>query len=895
MSPSSLHSMPSIHNKPQIIDVRIADEAHGSHGYGIREQILDGLRKPPGSKSIPTMLLYDERGLRLYDAIATDCKEYYLFASEEEILKSNSDAIVQLMHARDGEASEVANPVILELGAGSLRKTTHILLALSRLASSSDQTTAKNDEKRITYYALDLEKRELERTLTGLMSTYGNDLEGKVEVKGMWGTYDGGLKLVYEGGLSSRAECEVAHDYLSHGADSSCDRQARKSHRDVSPRLAYSNSRSSHSRSTGATSLAPPSSPGTDDGSKLSSPPLHLLFLGSSLGNFDRESAVSFLRSLPLRPGSGDTLLLGLDHDNGKLKVEEAYNDAKGVSKNFAMNGLRVAGKTVGNEILFDSGKWEYVNRYNEAERCREAYYKSTCDQKLQVPESADIISFLAGELVKFSISQKYSDKDAYPLFTSAELRPIMRWTDAPGQYSLWLLERPTFTFPLLKSPKPFCVPTLEDFRTMWKAWDTITFGMIPRSMLFTKPTDLRHIYLFYLGHIPAFLDIHLTRLLGEAHSERESFKNYFEREIDAHIDNPSTCHPHSEVPDDAGEWPTLESIINFRERVRARLARLYGDIASGKRQLTRKVARVLLMTLEHEGFHVETLLYMLMQGAGAPGGTLPPPGFTAPPWDILAERWNSIPPPVEPTVTLGPADVILGHGDPEALDDNLEVRFQDDNVEFGWDNEHPARKVLVETFRIEWRPVTNGDFYEFFKGDGKEKVKLPASWIEINGETRVRTLYGPIPMKFAQHWPVLTSYDDISKYAGVKGGRLPTEAELLLFSDRFESGYEGDGNVGFRNWHPVPVTTGGEKDTGKGHNGGVWEWTSTVFDINDGFIPSKLYPGCSGECVDEKRRVIAGGSYATIPHLSGRRMLRNYYQHNYPYPWVAGRVAYDL
>jgi formylglycine-generating enzyme required for sulfatase activity len=40
-------------------------------------------------------------------------------------------------------------------------------------------------------------------------------------------------------------------------------------------------------------------------------------------------------------------------------------------------------------------------------------------------------------------------------------------------------------------------------------------------------------------------------------------------------------------------------------------------------------------------------------------------------------------------------------------------------------------------------------------------------------------------------------------------------------------------------------ATTGGEKEGGKGHNGGVWEWTSTVFDKYEGFVPSVLYPGC--------------------------------------------------
>ena len=48
---------------------------------------------------------------------------------------------------------------------------------------------------------------------------------------------------------------------------------------------------------------------------------------------------------------------------------------------------------------------------------------------------------------------------------------------------------------------------------------------MIPPSMLYQKPIDLRHICLFYLGHIPAFLDINLSRLLQEKHTEPEYFK----------------------------------------------------------------------------------------------------------------------------------------------------------------------------------------------------------------------------------------------------------------------------------------------------------------------------------------------------------------------------------
>ena len=51
----------------------------------------------------------------------------------------------------------------------------------------------------------------------------------------------------------------------------------------------------------------------------------------------------------------------------------------------------------------------------------------------------------------------------------------------------------------------------------------------------------------------------------------------------------------------------------------------------------------------------------------------------------------------------------------------------------------------------------------------------------------------------------MIGSFDELSAYAVSKGGRIPTEPELRLFLDRFNVGYEGGANVGFRNWHPCP------------------------------------------------------------------------------------------
>ena len=95
----------------EIIDLH----SRSSDGFDIHQQLRDGLSRPPGHKRIPTMLLYDERGLKLYDDLTTEAAEYYLFPAEEEILKNKADDIVRTMHR---EAQISSDQVVIELGAG---------------------------------------------------------------------------------------------------------------------------------------------------------------------------------------------------------------------------------------------------------------------------------------------------------------------------------------------------------------------------------------------------------------------------------------------------------------------------------------------------------------------------------------------------------------------------------------------------------------------------------------------------------------------------------------------------------------------------------------------------------------------------------------------------------
>lgn len=100
--------------------------------------------------------------------------------------------------------------------------------------------------------------------------------------------------------------------------------------------------------------------------------------------------------------------------------------------------------------------------------------------------------------------------------------------------------------------------------------------------------------------------------------------------------------------------------------------------------------------------------------------------------------------------------------------------------------------------------------------------------------------------------------------------------------------------NVGFKNWHPVPVTPNGDKLAGQGEMGGVWEWTSTPLMPHEGFRAMEIYPGYTCEkyslaylqitglsanisiadFFDGKHHIIQGGSWATLPRIAGRTTL---------------------
>jgi hypothetical protein len=224
---------------------------------------------------------------------------------------------------------------------------------------------------------------------------------------------------------------------------------------------------------------------------------------------------------------------------------------------------------------------------------------------------------------------------------------------------------------------------------------------MIPEEELLSKPIKLRNECIFYLGHIPTFLDIHIARATEGKPSDPAYFWKIFERGVDPDVEDPTRCHAHSEPPE---EWPPLETIVSFQQKVRGKVDALY---ASGEAAANHRVSRALWLGFEHDAMHLETLLYMLIQS----DKILPPPGTKVPDFEAMATHSKALAVDNE-WFTIPESDVKIGLDDPE--NDHESQRY------FGWDNEKPHRSAHVKSFKAKGRPITNGEYATYLAQTGK-------------------------------------------------------------------------------------------------------------------------------------------------------------------------------
>ncbi|KAK0666797.1 histidine-specific methyltransferase [Cercophora samala] len=152
---------------PDVLDIRTSRQ---SLLHNLDSQILEGLCQPEGSKFLPSLLLWGEKGQVLYDDVL-EAPEYYPYRVEDELLQQRVDDIARTV-------ASTRTDMLIELGAGNMTKTAQFLSSLDKYISCP-----------LIYYALDVDQAMLERSIVALRkrATFRH-----IQVRALLGTYDDG-------------------------------------------------------------------------------------------------------------------------------------------------------------------------------------------------------------------------------------------------------------------------------------------------------------------------------------------------------------------------------------------------------------------------------------------------------------------------------------------------------------------------------------------------------------------------------------------------------------------------------------------------------------------------------------------------------------------------------
>lgn len=164
-------------------------------------------------------------------------------------------------------------------------------------------------------------------------------------------------------------------------------------------------------------------------------PALHA-FLGSTIGNFTPDKAISLLSGVRGRMAPGDHFLLGADLRKDVDVLERAYNDSQGVTAQFNKNALHVMNTVLGAD--FDVAQFEHRAVYNPTEHRIEMHLVSTAQQTVTIPDVGPV-SFADGEYMLTEVSYKYDHETIAQLLKQGGL-DLVRWiTDDSQLFALAL------------------------------------------------------------------------------------------------------------------------------------------------------------------------------------------------------------------------------------------------------------------------------------------------------------------------------------------------------------------------------------------------------------------------------------------------------------------------
>ena len=165
---------------------------------------------------------------------------------------------------------------------------------------------------------------------------------------------------------------------------------------------------------------------------------LLVLFLGSTIGNFDRGADEQFLREIrdTLRPG--DALLLGTDLEKSVELQLLAYDDPAGVTAAFNLNLLARINRELGAD--FDLTCFRHEVRWNQTDRCIEMHLRSTCRQTVHIPAASLRVVLNENETIWTESSHKYKAEEIPGMAARSGFRCEAQWIDSEWPFAQNLL-----------------------------------------------------------------------------------------------------------------------------------------------------------------------------------------------------------------------------------------------------------------------------------------------------------------------------------------------------------------------------------------------------------------------------------------------------------------------
>jgi len=167
---------------------------------------------------------------------------------------------------------------------------------------------------------------------------------------------------------------------------------------------------------------------------RLNDERLLVLFLGSTIGNFDRLAGEQFLGQVRATLRADDALLLATDLEKPVSQLLLAYDDPAGVTAAFNKNLLSRMNRELGAD--FDLSRFEHVVRWDESERRVEMHLRSTDWQRVTIHQARFRLYLREGETIWTESSHKYDREEVVAMGERAGFRRAGQWCDAEWPFA---------------------------------------------------------------------------------------------------------------------------------------------------------------------------------------------------------------------------------------------------------------------------------------------------------------------------------------------------------------------------------------------------------------------------------------------------------------------------